>query len=149
MTGANHMQHMHEEATGVFQVYITFLGKIFKQNAPLWISHLVQNSFGIDLIILVYSATADQRPLEAQSDRAMNAECNGACFQVTARDAVLVATAQPITKDVADSLAHTALIHSKSFAKRRLAAIPHVHVLCPDQAHIIAASTQHQHRCTL
>lgn len=42
-------------------------------------------------------------------------------FQVTARDAVLVATAQPITKDLADSVAHTAAIHSKSFAKRRLA----------------------------
>lgn len=41
------------------------------------------------------------------------------CVQVTAREAVLVATAQPITKDVADSLAHTAAIHSKSFAKRR------------------------------
>ena len=41
------------------------------------------------------------------------------CGQVTAREAVLVATAQPITKDVADSLAHTVAIHSKSFAKRR------------------------------
>ena len=40
-------------------------------------------------------------------------------MQVTAREAVLVATAQPITKDLADSLAHTAAIHSKSFAKRR------------------------------
>ncbi|DBA83939.1 TPA: hypothetical protein ACH3X1_006435 [Trebouxia sp. C0004] len=41
--------------------------------------------------------------------------------KVTAREAVLVATAQPITKDLADSLAHTAAIHSKSFAKRRYA----------------------------
>lgn len=40
-------------------------------------------------------------------------------MQVTAREAVLVATAQPITKDLADSIAHTAAIHSKSFAKRR------------------------------
>ena len=69
------------------------------------------------------------------------------CFQVTARDAVLVATAQPITKDVADSLAHTALIHSKSFAKRRSAALPHVHLLYPKQAHIFAASTQHHVTC--
>ena len=41
------------------------------------------------------------------------------CVQVTARDATLVATAQPITKDIPDSVAHTAAIHSKSFAKRR------------------------------
>lgn len=43
-------------------------------------------------------------------------------WQVTARDAVLVATAQPITKDLADSVAHTAAIHSKTFPKRRSAA---------------------------
>lgn len=41
--------------------------------------------------------------------------------KVTARDATLVATAQPITKDIPDSVAHTAAIHSKSFAKRRYA----------------------------
>jgi len=45
----------------------------------------------------------------------------GFAVQVAAREAVLVATAQPITKDLADLLAHTAAIHSKSFAKRRLA----------------------------
>ena len=42
-----------------------------------------------------------------------------ACLQVTARDAAVIATAQPITKDIADSLAHTAAIHSKSVARRR------------------------------
>ncbi|KAL3131019.1 hypothetical protein ABBQ38_000341 [Trebouxia sp. C0009 RCD-2024] len=41
--------------------------------------------------------------------------------KVTARDAVLVATAQPITKDLADSVAHTVAIHSKTFPKRRYA----------------------------
>lgn len=57
---------------------------------------------------------------------AMSPECKDACLQVTARDAVLVATAQPITKDLADSVAHTAAIHSKSFAKRRSATLHHM-----------------------
>lgn len=67
-------------------------------------------------------ATPIDSPPEAQSEEAIRAEnTHVVYFQVTARDAVLVATAQPITKDLADSVAHTAAIHSKSFAKRRLA----------------------------
>ena len=54
---------------------------------------------------------------------------NGVYMQVTARDAVLVATAQPITKDLADSVAHTVAIHSKTFPKRRSA--PHNTCLLP------------------
>lgn len=45
--------------------------------------------------------------------------------QVTANDAAVVATAQPITKDLADSVAHTAAIHSKNFARRRYAEAAH------------------------
>lgn len=60
-------------------------------------------------------------PSGDQTEGAISAEHVVVYFQVTARDAVLVATAQPITKDLADSVAHTAAIHSKSFAKRRSA----------------------------
>lgn len=45
--------------------------------------------------------------------------------QVTANDAAVVATAQPITKDLADSVAHTAAIHSRNFARRRYAEAAH------------------------
>lgn len=73
------------------------------------------------LCSLTYSATPIDAPPGVQPEEAIVAEHIDVYFQVTARDAVLVATAQPITKDLADSVAHTAAIHSKSFAKRRSA----------------------------